>query len=603
MNILGISGLENAMAFKKAHWPGLEEREYRISQGHDSAAALVVDGVPVAAGAEERFSRHKHTGAFPASAIKYCLDQAGLTLDDIDLIAHSFDYAKYRKAFSIEATTANLYREVCSREALLAVVHRDLPGFPEERVQHVNHHLAHAASAYYTSGWDDCLVVVVDAMGEAHSASIYRGREEKLEILAETPASDSIGILYSLVTLHLGFDFNSDEYKIMGLAPYGDPARFRAFFNQAVQLGPDGAVRIPILRLNRTRDERETYAGTRRYLQEHLLPARPPEGEITDDHRDAAAGLQECLDKVMLHMCGFFGAATGSRKLALAGGVALNCTANGHLLKSGLFDDVYVQPAAGDDGSALGAALYRATQAGEISNVRFPTPFLGPSYSIDEIETALAEFGKRIEIHRSGSLAEACEEAARLIAEGRVIAWYRGRMEFGPRALGHRSILADPGRPEMRDRINAMVKMREAFRPFAPAVSLEQVHRWFEVPAGTELPYMITTVDVREEFRAQLPAITHVNGSARVQTVSASDNAEFHTLLKAVGETTGREMVLNTSFNVKGQPIVNTPREAIETFLGTGIEYLFLENVMLARRQPATEDDTRLFRETVGATA
>jgi carbamoyltransferase len=188
-----------------------------------------------------------------------------------------------------------------------------------------------------------------------------------------------------------------------------------------------------------------------------------------------------------------------------------------------------------------------------------------------------------------------------LIAEGRVIAWYRGRMEFGPRALGHRSILADPGRPEMRDLINAMVKMREAFRPFAPAVSLEQVHRWFEVPPGTELPYMITTVDVREEFRAQLPAITHVNGSARVQTVSASDNPEFHALLKAVGDTTGREMVLNTSFNIKGQPIVNTPREAIETFLGTGIEYLFLENIILGRRHRATKDDTRLLQEAVGA--
>jgi carbamoyltransferase len=601
MNILGISGLEQAMAFKKAHWPGLEEREYRISQGHDAAAALVVDGVPLAAAAEERFNRRKHSGAFPVGAIRYCLEQAGLALDDVDLIAHSFDYAQYRKAFSIEPTTANLYREVCSREALLAVVHRDLPGFPAERVQHVNHHLAHAASAYYTSGWDDCLVAVVDAMGEAHSASIYRGREGKLEILAETPASDSIGILYSLVTLHLGFDFNSDEYKIMGLAPYGDPARYRAFFEEAVQLGRDGSVRIPILRLNRTRDERETYAGTRRYLQEHLLPARQPEAEITDDHRDAAAALQECLDRVMLHVCGFFGAATGSRKLALAGGVALNCTANGHLLKSGLFDEIYVQPAAGDDGAALGAALLRAAQGGEVRNRRFPTPFLGPSHSMDEIEAALAEFGHRVEIHRSRDLAETCAEAARLIAEGHVIAWYRGRMEFGPRALGHRSILADPGRPEMRDRINAMVKMREAFRPFAPAVSLEQVHRWFEVPAGTELPYMITTVDVREEYRAQLPAITHVNGSARVQTVSASDNADFHALLKAVGRTSEREMVLNTSFNVKGQPIVNTPREAIETFLGTGIEYLFLENVMLARRQLATEDNTRVFQEAVGA--
>ncbi len=297
-----------------------------------------------------------------------------------------------------------------------------------------------------------------------------------------------------------------------------------------------------------------------------------------------AAALQECLDRVMVHICGRFGASTGLRRLALAGGVALNCTANGKLLQSRLFDEIYIQPAAADDGSALGAALYRASLAGEIRNTRFPAPFYGPGYSERDIEAALGEFQDRIEIVRFGSLAETCAAAARLIAEGRVIAWSRGRMEFGPRALGHRSILADPGRPEMRDRINAMVKMREAFRPFAPDVSLEQVHRWFDVAPMTELPYMITTVDVRNEHRSRLPAITHVNGSARVQTVAAKDNQEFHTLLEEVGKVTGREMVLNTSFNVKGQPIVNTPREALATFLGAGIEFLFLENSLVRRR-------------------
>jgi carbamoyltransferase len=264
--------------------------------------------------------------------------------------------------------------------------------------------------------------------------------------------------------------------------------------------------------------------------------------------------------------------------------VALNCTANGKLLCSGTFDEIYVQPAAADDGSALGAALYRAARAGEMRNERLPVPFLGPGYTQSDIDGALAEYGDRVEVERFGTLREACAAAARLIADGRVVAWYRGRMEFGPRALGHRSILADPGRPDMRDRINAMVKMREAFRPFAPAVSIEEVDRWFEVPPSTELPFMIMTVDVRHESRHELPAITHVNGSARVQTVSSRDNPEFHELLEAVGRTTGREMVLNTSFNVKGQPIVNTPREALDTFLGTGIEYLFLENVLVRRR-------------------
>src|SRR5437773_348183 len=472
VKILGISGFERAIPFKRAHWPGLDEREYRISQGHDSAAVLLVDGRIVAAVAEERISRKKHTGSFPAGAIGYCLKEAGVAIEEIDELAHGFDYAPYRGLCALDPGTRELYREVYSREALLELVQRDLPGFPEGRVHAVNHHLAHAASAAFTSGWDECLVVVLDGMGEAHSASVYHASGTRLDRLFRISALDSIGILYSLITLHLGFDFNADEYKIMGLAPYGDAARFRRFFEEAVALTADGGFRIPPLTLN--------------------------------------------------------------------------------------------------DG-------------GEVRNERLPVPFLGPAYGRAEIAAALAACGARVEAVELESLAATCAEAARLIAQGRVVAWYRGRMEFGPRALGHRSILADPGGAEMRDRINAMVKMREAFRPFAPAVTIEQVDRWFDVPPGTELPYMIVTVDVRPEFRHALPAITHVNGSARVQTVAAADNAEFHELLRAVGRTTGREMVLNTSFNVKGQPIVNTPREAVETFLGTGIEYLFLENTLVKR--------------------
>ena len=584
MNIIGISGLENSIPFKKKYWPGLDEREYRMSQGHDSAAALIVDGTVVAAAAEERFNRKKHCGDFPRHAIEYCLREAGITLSDVDEIAHGFDYSPYAAAFSIDPVGAACYREVYSKDALLNCVRRYLGDYPLDRVQSVNHHLAHAASAYLTSGWEECLTVVIDGMGEVHSASVYRGREGRLDRIHQISAANSIGILYSLITFHLGFDFNSDEYKIMGLAPYGDPERFRLFFEQNVLLGEDGSIQIPMLKLNRTRDERENHLRSREYLSRHLIPARDPEADITDDDRDVAAALQACLDRTMLHLCGYFGQKTGLRRLALAGGVALNCTANGKLLASGLFDEIYVQPAAGDDGSALGAALYRAALAGETANERLPTPFYGPAHSQDEIEEALAAFDERIEIVRCVDLSETCEHAARLIADGRVVAWYRGRMEFGPRALGHRSILADPGHPGMRDRINAMVKMREAFRPFAPAVTLEQADRWFEVAPMTELPYMIMTVDVREPHRAQLPAITHVNGSARLQTVSETDNADFHTLLTAVGKTTGREMVLNTSFNVKGQPIVNTPREALETFLGTGIEFLFLENTLVRRR-------------------
>lgn len=583
MNVIGISGLENAMPFKRAQFPGLDEREYRIAQGMDAAAALVVDGKLVAAAEQERFSGKKHTGDFPADAIRFCLAEAGLTLDDIDEIAHGFDYASCRGLYQQDEVSKRLYDQVFSKEALLKQVARDLPDFPLEKVHQVGHHLAHAASAAYTSGWDECLVVVNDAMGETESMSIYDFHDGQLEKLRTIGANDSIGVLYSLVTLHLGFDFNSDEYKIMGLAPYGDPARYRAFFEKEVQLCPDGSIRIPLLKLNQTRDERERYTASRAYLDEHLIRRRAPEQSVNSNHEDVAAALQECLERVVMHVCEHFGRETGLRHIALAGGVALNCTANGKLVRSGLFDEVYVQPVAGDDGIALGAALYRTAQQQPLPNHRFPAPLFGPQYTAGDIQTALEKFDGRIQWKRHSSLDETCAHAAKLIADGRVLAWFRGRMEYGPRALGNRSILADPGHPEMRDRINAMVKKREAFRPFAPACAVEQAHRWFEVAEGAEFPYMISIVQVRPEVRNLLPAITHVNGSARLQTVSTRDNPDFHALLRAVGETTGRQMVLNTSFNVKGQPIVNTPEEAIETFLGTGIEHLFLENFHVAR--------------------
>lgn len=581
--ILGLSGLEESVRFKRTHWPGLDEREYRIAQGFDAAAALVVDGIAVAAAAEERFNRQKQTGDFPAGAIASCLTQAGLSLGDVDEIAHCFDYAPFGEIFSLDAISAQLYEEVFSKQVLLGQVKQHCPQFPIERVHQVGHHLSHAASAYFTSGWDDCLVVVLDAMGETQSGTIFRGSGGHLEKLREISANDSIGILYSLVTYHLGFDFNSDEYKIMGLAPYGDPKQFEGVFQRMLECRPDGTLRVPILRLNRTRAERENYLKTREWLSANLIAPREPGDEITQVHRDVAAALQAALNRAVIHICGHFGASTGMRRIAMAGGVALNCSANGKLTRSGLFDEVYVQPAAGDDGAALGAALHRASLKGEIVNKRFPAPFLGPSYCSNEIDAALEAFAGAIRVTRFSSLEETCDRAARMIHEGKVIAWHRGRMEYGPRALGNRSILADPSNPEMRNRVNAMVKKREAFRPFAPAVSIEQVDRWFDVAPMTTLPYMIATVNVRQEYRATLPAITHVDGSARVQTVGADDNPAFHALLKAVGRTTGRELVLNTSFNVKGQPIVNTPREAIETFLGTGIDCLFIEENLVSR--------------------
>lgn len=584
MKILGISGIDGTVDFKRRHWPGLEDREYRISQGHDSAAALVIDGEFVVGVAEERISRRKHTGDFPIGAVRACLDWAGLEPGQLDEVAHAFDYQPYRALYALDPISAELYRDVLSREAFASHVARALPGLGRDRIAHVDHHLAHAASAYLTSGWDECLVIVIDGMGEAHGATVYQANAGVLTPLHRISAADSIGILYSIVTLHLGFDFNSDEYKIMGLAPYGDPERFRAFFDEAVLTLDDGGWAIGPLKLGETRDDRENHLAVRRLLAQRLIAPRDPDDAITDEHRDVAAALQACLDRAILHLAGHFGASTGLRRLAMAGGVALNTTANGKLLTSGAFDEIYVQPAAADDGSALGAALARAARADHVSNDRSPTPFYGPAHSHAAVEQALRDYDDRIDATPLADLGEACAVASELIAGGEVIAWYRGRMEFGPRALGHRSILADPSRPEMRDRVNALVKMREAFRPFAPAVSLQQVDQWFDVTAGTELPYMTVNVDVRPQYRAALPAITHVDGSARVQTVSTRDNGDFHALLVAVGERTGREMVLNTSFNVKGQAIVNTPTEALETLLGCGIQALVIENVLVRKR-------------------
>jgi carbamoyltransferase len=588
MKILGISGLEKAAPFKRTNWPGLDDREYRMIQGMDSAAVLVVNGKLVAAAEQERFCGKKHTGDFPIDAIRFCLSHAGVSIFEIDEIAHGFDFAPLRDHYTRDEFSTGIYDKVFSRDVLLSQVRRDLPGYPLANVSHVSNHLAHAASAAYTSGWDECLVVVNQAMGEVESLSAYSFHDGKFKKIHGLGISDSIGLLYSLVTLHLGFEFNSDEYKIMNLAPYGDPSRFRSFFEGGVQLRPDGFIRIPML--HGSCDERENYTATRTWLGQRLLPPRALDEPIQSIHQDVAAAMQECLERAVIHMCEHFGRKTGMRKLALAGSVSLNCTANSKLSRSPVFDDVYVQPLSAGDGAALGAALYRTSLGMEIPNKRFPVPLLGPRYNAREIETVLYRCNGRLQFKRYNSLQETCAAAARLIADGHVIAWSRGRMEYGPCALGNRSILADPSRPEMRERVNTMMKRSEAmvetngaFRPFASACAMEEVHRWFDIAPGAEFPYKISTVNVRPEMRSLLPAITHVDGSARLQTVTIENNSDFHALLVAIGETTGRQMVLNTSFDVKGQPIVNAPEEAIEAFLNSGIEDLFLENFRVRR--------------------
>ena len=579
MNVVGISGLNNSVAFKKRTHPNLERRHYRICQGFDAAAALVTaDGVQAAA-AEERFTREKSTGAFPIHALQYCLEASGLALSDIDTIAHGFNYEPYRQHYHESGLGGQQFDEVFSREAQLEVLGQQLNGggWSGKFVQ-VPHHLAHAASTFYVSGMDEALVVVADGMGEQESLTVAVGRDGKIEILKQIPSIHSLGILYSVFTLYLGFAFNMDEYKVMGLAPYGDARRYFDDVMELIHLQSDGSHTIPILFDNKTEEEKETYGGSMRVLIEKFGPPRDPESEITKHHQDLAAALQSALQTAMLHLLRAYRKETGMRRLCMAGGVALNCTANGVIKRSRLFKEMFVQPAAGDDGSALGAALVvQQGQESRPSTTKMSLPFWGPEFTDEQIQAAI-DAEPRCASKRYDSYDSLATDVASMIVDGKIIGWFQGRMEFGPRALGCRSILADPRGPDMRDRINALVKKREEFRPFAPAVAAEDAPRFFEVDKGDEslYSYMLCVTQVRADYREQLPAITHVNGSARVQTVNQEENPRFYELLKRFEADSGMPILLNTSFNVRGQPIVCNPEEAVDTFLAAGLDALVI---------------------------
>lgn len=583
MICVGISGLSNAMRFAQAEFPNRDKREYLMTQGHDSAAAIVKDGEILAAVAEERLSGEKHTGAFPVRAINYCLREAGVDILQVDKLAHSFDYRPYRWLYSKAPYTRELYRRVLSHGALSSNVLRDLPDFPADRIVSVDHHLSHAASVYLLSGWSDSLVLVIDGMGEISCASAYVGEGGSLRRIGRMSAANSIGILYSLVTHHLGFAFNADEYKVMGLAPYGDPKSYAKFFRDEVRLTERG-VDIPLLKLNRTAEEKAFFLASRDYIARHLGAARHPNEPVNDSHRDIAAALQLCLEEVILRIASYYQKVTGKRRLSFAGGVAMNCTANGVLRRSKLFDQIFVGPASGDDGSALGAALISVPF--EPPRPRIRRAYLGPAATKRDIDEAIAAFEDCVQAEVLSGPAEICENAATLLANGKVLAWFRGRMEFGARALGNRSILADPRIETMRDRVNDMVKKRERFRPFAPAVILEEATRWFEIEPNEELPFMTAVVHGVSTNLRELPAVTHVDGSARIQTVSRTDNPIFYMLLETFRRKTGFGVLLNTSFNVQGQPIVATAYKAVGTFLSTSLDVLFLEDRMITRRRP-----------------
>lgn len=582
---------------------------------HDSAAALIVDGQVVAAAQEERFTRKKHDSNFPQHAIAYCLSEAGLTLADIDHVAfYDKPFLKFERlmetyvAFaprgfkSFSKAIPVWLKEKLFQKRLLRDQFRDIdPEFDVARLLFAEHHQSHAASAYFPSPFEEAVVLTADGVGEWATTSVAIGRANTLEAIKEIHFPHSLGLLYSALTYYTGFKVNSGEYKVMGLAPYGEPRFKDLILEKLVDLKPDGSFRLDqeyfdyCTGLTMTNDKFADLFGE---------PVRGEDELLTQFHMDIAASVQAVTEETMLRMTRALAAETGIKNLCLAGGVALNCVANGKILRDGAFENIWVQPAAGDAGGSVGAAL--AAHYQHLGNPRqvngvldaMQGSYLGPSYAQDEIETALSAAGAKFDVLDDTALIDRTADA--LVAE-LAIGWFQGRMEFGPRALGNRSIIGDPRSPSMQKTLNLRVKYRESFRPFAPSVLREDVSDWFEIDSDS--PYMLMVADVKKErhramteaenalfgidklnvARSDIPAVTHVDYSARIQTVHAETNPRYHALISAFKERTGCPVVVNTSFNVRGEPIVNTPEDAFRCFMGTDMEVLVVGNCFLRK--------------------
>ncbi len=547
---------------------------------HDSAAALIKNGEIIAAAQEERFTRVKHDASFPINAINYCLNEADIHPEDIDYIVfYENPFLKFERILFTNIATfpkslqqfllatkswikEKLWVESIIRERL------DYDG----EVLFGKHHLSHMASAFYTSPFKKSAILTMDGVGEWATASYGIGKDNKIEIIKEMRFPHSLGLLYSAFTYYLGFKINNGEYKVMGLAPYGKPRYYDRIMNELIDLKSDGSIQ---LNLKYFAFHYGLKMINRRFAVLFGGPSRKPDEPFTERHKDIAASIQKATETIVLKMADYVYQETKIKNLCLAGGVALNSVANGKLLKKSRFDNIYVQPAATDAGGALGAALsvwYNTLKNKRIYMGR-ENIYLGPSFTDEEIVSVLKQYPVKYEKYTPDQLVK---RTAKLLADGRIVGWFQGRMEWGPRALGNRSILADPRRAEMKDKINKYVKHREAFRPFAPAVLSEYAEEYFEIE--NESPWMLFTVPVKKEKQKKIPAVVHIDGSARVQTVSEKDNPLFHQLLKEFYKITGIPVLLNTSFNIKGQPIVCFPENAINTFLKTGLDILVINN-------------------------
>ena len=586
---------------------------------HDSAAALVVDGRIVAAAQEERFTRRKHDARFPANAVRYCLETAGVSGDEIDYVAfYEKPFVKFERlletylAFaprgyrSFAMALPLWIREKLFQKDLLARELRAL-GFarpPRDRLLFAEHHQSHAASAYFPSPFSEAVVLTMDGVGEWATTSVSIGRGRALETVREIHFPHSLGLLYSAFTYYTGFRVNSGEYKVMGLAPYGTPRFAPLILETLIDVKADGTFRLNLDYFEYCTGLRMTNA---RFDALFGRPARRPDEPLEQFHMDIAASIQAVTDDVLLRLTRALAAEFAIPNLCLAGGVALNCVANGRVLRDGRFANIWIQPAAGDAGGAIGAALAAYHSHLEQPRVAhqgsdgMSGSYLGPNWAQNDIETRLRGAGARFDV--AADDAALVDTVAAGLADEQAVGWFQGRMEFGPRALGARSILGDPRSPSMQKVLNLKVKFRESFRPFAPSILKDDVAEWFELDG--ESPYMLLVADVspsrRREMtdaeqhlfgidklnvaRSSIPAVTHVDYSARIQTVDAVTHPLYHLLLEAFKRKTGCPMLVNTSFNVRGEPIVCTPEDAFRCFMGTGLDMLAIGRCILRKDQ------------------
>ncbi len=590
---------------------------------HDSAAALVKDGEIIAAAQEERFTRKKHDPGFPVNAVQYILEEAGLSANEIEYIAY-YDkpLLKFERILesildgspkSIRVWLEALPSWMDHKLNIKSTIRNNIEGLSDDvQFTFPEHHESHIAAGFYPSPFDRAAFLAVDGVGEWATTSWGTAHGSNLDIHQEVHFPHSLGMLYSAITYYTGFKVNSGEYKVMGLAPYGEPRYVDLILEHLIDLKEDGSFRLNMDYFDFAAGLRMTNSKFDRLLG---APPRKPESTLTQREMDLARSIQDVIDEAILRIGRHIHKVTGEKKLVMSGGVALNCVANGRLLREGPFDDIWIQPAAGDAGSALGAALF--THYKILGNSR-PDPkgkdlqkgsYLGPGYSSDEIRKYLTD--NNIPFKELPDRTAAAKETAKIISDENVVGWFMGRMEFGPRALGARSIIGDPRSEKMQSVMNLKIKFRESFRPFAPSCLREDVSKYFDHDGDSD--YMLIVAPIKENLRRQmtaeedklfgieklnvkrseLPAITHVDYSARIQTVGPENNPPYYELIKEFKKITGIGVIINTSFNVRGEPIVRTPEEAYLCFMRTGMDYLVLENFILDKKeQPELKNDS-----------